>query len=345
MDTPYCQRGKAKASKGEYVPPGTRAGSAQDTRPLPPSKAGKCKQGCMPDGGRVHPGTEEAEDPSKTSQCPVPTGGDTSPGPGGTPDSVPRAGLPPTYLTSTRPRAPGRGNASGSPASGPGHAQRPPRSWGGNRGTGITPRPGGNRAGSTARPRRGRPRDGTGPDPPARQQGKGSRAPQYRGRQCLPRGAAAAGPPLAPRNVAAVGGEDSAPAAPALRGLAHSGSPGPRRARPLPQRCAGHVDFAAAPGRGPPAPGRPTRSPGHHGSRAALLRSRRPHRPPSPRRAATHFRPTPSSAASPRPHHVTRGPIASRALTVSAVQWAPAPPRDARPARRCRPMNARGGGV
>lgn len=118
---------------------------------------------------------------------------------------------------------------------------------GGNRGTGITPRPGGNRAAGTARPRRGRPRDGTGPEPPARQQGKGSRAPQHRGRQCLPREAAAAGPPLAPRKVAAVGGEDSAPAAPALRGLAHSGSPGPRRARPLPQGCAGHVDFAAAP--------------------------------------------------------------------------------------------------
>lgn len=110
------------------------------------------------------------------------------------------------------------------------------------------------------------------------------------------------------------------------------------------------------PGAAPPPRAGPRAHRGTMGLAPFVLRSRRPHRPPSPRRAATHFRPTPSSAASPRPRHVTRGPIASRARPAgsgAAVaprparpdQWEPAPPPDARPARRRGPMGARGGGV
>lgn len=61
-----------------------------------------------------------------------------------------------------------------------------------------------------------------------------------------------------------------------------------------------------SPARGPPVLGRPTRSPGHHESRAGLLRSRRPQRPapsalPPPRRHSL-----PAHAPPPRPH---RAPV------------------------------------
>lgn len=215
------------------------------------------------------------------------------------------------------------------------------------------------------------PHHGTGSSGTSEQHGGDQRFPHNHRQRPAPvtPGTGSPTPPL-PRSVTPITppcvGTSGSGSAQQPRKLRSSSKPGPpRRARglrnhrqPLKARAApaGRAGRTAAPHEAQPVLGRPARSPGHHGSTrrsppvpaAAAPRTERP--PPATPPLTSG--PRPSTAASPRPRHVTREPAGHR-------KAAPEPERKGRirstvdqsaseslvPPLRSGPMSARGGGV